>query len=226
MTKAEWLACADPVQMANWARQRLGMRQLRLYAVASCRRAWDLLPDDRCRAAVEAAEAWADRRLDWATVGARRDEADACFQEFDPIAPEHRPQRQLVWAARLAASRTRVDLTRAAYYVGEALAPDTLRPIQDRLQADLLRDVAGGLFELLPSVRPWQTRDVVALARGIYEERSFGQMRVLADALEDAGCSNLVLLEHCRASHEHVRGCWCLDLVIGRRRVPSLWSSS
>jgi hypothetical protein len=39
---------------------------------------------------------------------------------------------------------------------------------------------------------------------------------ILADALEEAGCTNPEILEHCRTQGEHVRGCWVVDLVLGR----------
>jgi hypothetical protein len=216
MTESEWLACAEPVAMGNWARKRLSVRQLRLYAVASCRRAWHLLPDERCRAAVLAAEAWADRRVDRGTLRTACEAADACFREFPLLGEERRQKRQLAWAARLAASRTRVELMRSAYFVVEALAPDNLRPVHDLVQADLLREVAGPLFAPPADMRRWQTRDIVALAESIYEERAFGQMSVLADALEDAGCSDAILA-HCRSGKPHVRGCWLIDLLRAKR---------
>ncbi|WP_439626966.1 hypothetical protein [Gemmata sp.] len=62
----------------------------------------------------------------------------------------------------------------------------------------------------------WLTSDVLALARGIYAERAFDRMPILADALQDAGCDNEDVLTHCRdASAPHVRGCWVVDLVLG-----------
>ena len=49
----------------------------------------------------------------------------------------------------------------------------------------------------------------------IYEDRAF-DMPILGDALEDAGCTNAAILKHCRSGAEHVRGCWCLDLILGK----------
>jgi hypothetical protein len=67
VTAVEWEAGDDPLRMLQEVSERLGMRELRLYAVASCRRLWPLL-DERCRQAVEAAEAWADREVSWQVV--------------------------------------------------------------------------------------------------------------------------------------------------------------
>jgi hypothetical protein len=54
------------------------------------------------------------------------------------------------------------------------------------------------------------------LAEDVYEEKAFERMGVLGDALEDAGCTDEVVLSHCRQGAEHVRGCWVLDLILGR----------
>jgi hypothetical protein len=54
------------------------------------------------------------------------------------------------------------------------------------------------------------------IAQSIYEERAFERMPVLADALLDAGCTDEQVLEHCRGSGPHIRGCWVIDLLTGR----------
>ena len=62
----------------------------------------------------------------------------------------------------------------------------------------------------------WLTADVLGLARGIYQERAFDRLPILADALMDAGCDNEQILGHCRGPGPHVRGCWVVDLVLGK----------
>jgi hypothetical protein len=62
----------------------------------------------------------------------------------------------------------------------------------------------------------WLTREVATLADGIYAERTFGRMPFLADALEAAGCTNADLIGHCRPGREHARGCWVVDLLLGK----------
>jgi len=62
----------------------------------------------------------------------------------------------------------------------------------------------------------WLTREVRALADGIYAERAFDRMPLLADALEAAGCTKADLIEHCRSGLEHARGCWVVDLLLGK----------
>jgi hypothetical protein len=86
-------------------------------------------------------------------------------------------------------------------------------------QAALLRDVVGNPFRI-PFIDPawtkWNDGAVVRLARTIYEERRFEAMPILADALEDAGCCDEVILNHCRAGGEHARGCWVVDALLGK----------
>jgi hypothetical protein len=84
-------------------------------------------------------------------------------------------------------------------------------------QANIFRDVFGNPFRPVAFDPAWRTTDVLLLARGIYEERAFDRMPILADALQDAGCDSDDLLGHLRdATATHVRGCWALDLVLGK----------
>jgi hypothetical protein len=62
----------------------------------------------------------------------------------------------------------------------------------------------------------WRDGTIVTLARSIYEERAFERMGVLADALEEANCGVQEIIVHCRADKPHFRGCWCLDLLLGK----------
>ena len=59
----------------------------------------------------------------------------------------------------------------------------------------------------------WNGGTVGRIAAGIYEERAFDRLPILADALEDAGCTDPALLTHCRGPGPHVRGCWAVDLL-------------
>ncbi|MBY0456195.1 MAG: hypothetical protein K2V38_02540 [Gemmataceae bacterium] len=82
--------------------------------------------------------------------------------------------------------------------------------------ANLIRDVFGNPFRPVAFDPVWRTSTAVALAQGIYDERAFDRMPILADALQDAGCDNDDILNHCRdANTPHVRGCWVVDLVLG-----------
>jgi hypothetical protein len=85
---------------------------------------------------------------------------------------------------------------------------------------DLLRDIVGNPFRPAPAVDEavlrWSDGTVRRIAEGIYEERAFDRLPILADALLDAGCDNEELLAHLRTEGPHVRSCWALDLLLGR----------
>jgi hypothetical protein len=84
----------------------------------------------------------------------------------------------------------------------------------------LLRCIFGNPFRPAPSLAPavlaWNGGTVPKLAAAIYEERAFDRLPILADALEDAGCTDADILGHCRGGGEHVRDCWVVDLVLGK----------
>jgi hypothetical protein len=83
--------------------------------------------------------------------------------------------------------------------------------------AELVRDIFGNPFRPVTFSPSWRTDTAVSLARQMYESREFSAMPILADALQDAGCDNDDILNHCRdAKQVHVRGCWVVDLVLGK----------
>ena len=80
----------------------------------------------------------------------------------------------------------------------------------------LLRDIFGNPFRPVAFDPRWRSADAVGLARGIYEDRAFDRLPLLADALMDAGCDDDQVISHCRSEGPHVRGCWVLDLVLDK----------
>jgi hypothetical protein len=85
------------------------------------------------------------------------------------------------------------------------------------VQCELLRCIAGPSVFRPVTINPaWQPSTVIALAQAIYDDLAFDRMPILADALEDAGCTNQDILAHCRSGGEHVRGCWVVDLLLGK----------
>lgn len=79
-----------------------------------------------------------------------------------------------------------------------------------------LHEVFGDPFRPVTFDPRWRTSDVVGLATAIYEDKAFERMPVLADALMDAGCEDEQVLGHCRGEGPHVRGCWVVDMVLGK----------
>jgi hypothetical protein len=186
--------------MLAFVRSRVSDRKLRLFACACCRRVWDLLTDDRCRRAVVVAEAFADGRADAEDLEAAR--------SWSLLA------RNVSWDATLCAQVAARDAGTAA----EVSAPDAGWPARRQAECALLRDILGNPLSpaaIDPDWLAWDDGIVVKLARVIYDERRFEDLPVLADALEEAGCTSAAVLAHCRGAGPHVRGCWLLDTVLG-----------
>ena len=85
---------------------------------------------------------------------------------------------------------------------------------------DLIRDIWGNPFRQVSiaagTVLAWNDGAVHKLAQAIYDARALDRLPLLADALEDAGCTDADILGHCRGGGEHVRGCWVVDLLLGK----------
>jgi hypothetical protein len=90
------------------------------------------------------------------------------------------------------------------------------RGAEHPVQAGLARCIFGNPFRPAVFNPAWRTETVVSLARQTYESREFEVMPILGDALQDAGCEDEDILNHCRGPGPHVRGCWVVDLVLGK----------
>ncbi len=109
-----------------------------------------------------------------------------------------------------------LDAARSELFDQVAILGDQTRRVEEAAQADLLRDIFGNPFRPVAFSSAWRTPTVLALAAQVYESRDFSAMPILADALQDAGCDNADILDHCRGAGAHVRGCWVVDLVLGK----------
>jgi hypothetical protein len=145
----------------------------------------------------------------------------AADEEFlsSPEADEFTPS----WGAAFCAARSvAYGVPRTPRRAVWARLQEQARQAEYAAQAVVLRDLFSNPFRPLPPIAPavlaWNGSTVVNLAASIYEERDFSQGRlgVLADALEEAGCSDVELLNHLRGEGPHVRGCWVLDVLLGK----------
>jgi len=212
MTEQEWLDSTEPEAMLNFLQklQLFSKRKQRLFAVACCRRVWSLLTDERSRTAVEVAEKFADGLVTGsALVAARKRVRDVAKLEGGG-------GHLLAYAIRMTAADD-VLVIQVAWNTPPDDWPATEKNTQRKHeQSVLLRDIVG-LHPFQPiAIEPsWQTSTVTALARGIYEEKVFDRLILVADALMDSGCDNDEILDHCRLPAEHVRGCWVVDGLLG-----------
>ncbi len=228
MNETQWSSATDPALMVEWLiasgaegegeggltyRPEISDRKWRLFAVACCRRAWAGL-GTKGRKAVEVAEKFADGhgsesvleaahavlrgRDGWATCGTAN------------VAPAEGAKLAILGACTVAQSANFKNPHAACEAEGAALG-------------HLLRDILGPLpFHPLPPIPgTLLARNggcIGKLAAAIYEERDFSRERtgVLADALEEAGASDAEVLGHLRGPGPHCRGCWCVDLLLGK----------
>jgi hypothetical protein len=221
MTEAEWLACSEPERMLEFLGSNASERKLRLYAVSCCLQMWHLMTDERSKDAVRLAERFADGI-------ATRQERNSIHTTLD--AETHHGIEQEVFGMAFTAATD--SLLESAYeaaqsatgYTWFALTDDLVEPqvsITDKAlrdaHASFLRCVFGPLPFRPINVNPtWRTLTVVALAEAVYDDRAFDRLPILADALEEAGCHDADILGHCRSEGEHVRGCWVVDLMLGK----------
>ncbi|MDY3557286.1 hypothetical protein R5W24_006474 [Gemmata sp. JC717] len=201
-------------------------RKRRLLSVAFCRRAWHLLTQKRSRRAVEVAERYADGE-------ATTDELRAACAAAEQA--DHLDEGPIIWggevagAALIAADRdpspedvAHIVAKGVGWSGALAAASDvsgtnhTFERAERAVLCELVRDVLGNPFRSVVFFPEWRTETVRDLAARMYESRDFGAMPILADALQDAGCDSDDILDHCRGDGPHVRGCWVVDLVLGK----------
>jgi hypothetical protein len=217
MKEQEWLACKKrPDMMLAQVKGSANDRKQRLFACACARHFWQLFEEPSKRA-VEVSELFADHL---ATV--------------EQLENAHRnayggAQRE-AWLAFQASFQ---DGALAAFSI--ATGPGFFKAARDGNKyavpwpswkyrmCNLLRDISGNPFRLAASDASWVTSIVHSLAQASYDNRNLpsgtldnARLAVLADALEEAGCNNPDILNHCRQPAEHVRGCWVVDLLLGK----------
>jgi hypothetical protein len=236
MTETEWLSCTDPKPMLEFLEGKASDRKLWLFACACCRLVWHLLPDC-CHWLVEAVEQYAEgatatsdlrelfdgyypHQVALSTASGGNQAAEAVGHlgwpwRSRPIEtgwPSATTWPWQVWYTSQCVARS----------VAESLAKSMPWEQARQRQGQLLHDIFGPLI-----VRPvaidiawlsWNDSTILKFVSGIYDDRTFADLPILADALEDAGCTDADILTHCRVPGEHVRGCWLLDALLRKNQ--------
>lgn len=230
MTEAEWLACRDLKAMLAWLGDRVSGRKRRLFACACCRTEWGRIDEEDGRKAIAAAERYADGLIRDSTVTSWFQRA---ARARNRVRGDNRGMRELYQGVVEAALPDELlDRVAAAYqYVSTAVAyfragPGHREPAWQAAREEaiasfvpLLRDVVGNPFHepaFEPSWLAWNDGTIRKVAQAAYDEGTFDRLPILADALEEAGCTDAALLSHLRGPGPHVRGCWAVDLVMGK----------
>lgn len=245
MTEAKWLNCTDPKTMLDYLEDTASARKCRLFAVACCRRIWQYLKDKRSRRLVEVAESLADGAATVKQLRAAFNQAakaqEAIHYEGGDAVDQSAAEAVLGLREELLIAQVFEGIEEA---VGEARAGEAWDRIyrtpgkdyrtqeaehneecdagaeaEKAVQAALLRCIFGNPFQFAsidPAWLRWHDGLLLSMAQQMYDSRDFTDMSVLADALEEAGCQDQDILGHCRSGVEHVRGCWLVDLLLGK----------
>jgi hypothetical protein len=229
-------------RISGWLRRSLIVasdRQLRLFVCACCRRRWPLIVEEIDRRAIEVAERHADGEASEQELCA----VTEAVLHRKPSYPGETPHPPLAYGAANACRWPTLwdgdpldirfpKVVGAIGMVVNKVAHAAARPIhvegraawqaaadaENREQTALLRDILGNPFRPVTVSVDWRTDIVVTLANQMYDSQDFSAMPILADALQDAGCDTDAILDHCRdANIRHARGCWVVDLVLGKR---------
>jgi hypothetical protein len=210
---------------------------MRLFACACVRRVWHLNHDERLERVLLGVEAFADslitareleplNRLAWEV--AEDDQIPslspciACdlMNASEVKSPGSAAPPGYIGGGPLHSIHGRSSAAAAAKGVGlgasDLQAYHRAQAVEREQQTGLLHDIFGDPFHPATFTATWRTDTAVSLARQMYDSRDFGAMPILADVLQDAGCDNEDILNHCRGPGPHVRGCWVVDLVLGR----------
>lgn len=221
-------------------------RRLRLFGVACCRRIWALLSDERNRKAVKVTEQYIDGLVLEQELVRAAEAAQASgnvrigFVDSVGRTQKYWMSYTIIYAAT-AASLTALAHPNASAAAANAVATHRALNAPGRGSAELvrtasaeeraaqcllLRDIIGNPIHLLtisPAWLTWNDAIVVRLAEAAYDNRILAagtldnaRLAVLADALEEAGCGDELILGHLRGGGEHYCGCFVVDALLGK----------
>src|SRR5262245_14675476 len=186
-----------------------------LLAVACGRLVWELIEDERLRRGILWAEAFAD-------------DVDFPDDRSSVISTVHNAYQDVYKATggglygrfsgefSIALAVQRLTQNGPSFAAADFLVASTNETGLCRSGASLIRDVFGNPFRPVTADPTWLTQTILVLARQMYESCDFSPMPILADALQDEGCEEEAVLSHCRGDGPHVRGCFVIDLLLGK----------
>jgi hypothetical protein len=243
MTETEWFTCADPKPMLEALGGKASDRKCRLFMAACCRRVWHAFDGEDGEGRHNAVEV-AERHADGLAGDEELADAWGDLTDGDPtrtwdcctnlaVASFDEPGDPTAYAAGAVEEAVHTGVLLATgYYAddpggspvweGHPQSKEIGRAEAAALAA-LLRDIFGNPFGPVSLDLSWLTPDVLSLAGAAYENRTLpaghlepARLALLADALEEGGCTNTDVLDHLRSQGPHVRGCWVVDLLLGK----------
>ena len=232
MRKETWTRTNDVDRMIRFLVARTAERKLRLIACAACRRVWRFMADERSQEAVVVAEKFADGLVSREQLVRAYDGAVAAF------ASEGGQSQSVSCAAAAAhhasfpgdiansleralgsAAGSRVSEAAEAVDRGEKVPSnfEKLVYLEERVrQADMIRDICGNLFDRIEMQESEIGILIRDLARTMYDSRNFDRMKELAEELAGGEAKASTLVNHLVSQKQHFRGCWALDVILGK----------
>jgi hypothetical protein len=195
-------------------------RRWRLFLCGWARRVAHLADQQITQNLIAAAEQYADGELSSDSIDCLRRSVQ---QTMPPLHALHERSRSTdaLYAALATAFQSGNPHTfdTADYAVDCAASASGNKAAEWAAQAAIIKDIFGNPFRPVsidPAWLNWNGGTVPKLAQAIHDQRHFADLPILADALEEAGCDDADVLDHCRSEGPHVRGCWVIDLLLGK----------
>jgi hypothetical protein len=208
MTADEWVGSRDYREMSDCVVGDAHSRKWRLLACHLIRGRISSCTSPVCHRALRVAEDFADGKE---PISALQAALESIYSAIQTLPDWDLTEHSFLGALAIACdheldSRTPLLIRNWCLSVDDA----------ERSIPHLLRDLFGNPFRPVAFVTRLCTSDVMSLARAIYDDNAFERLPILADALMDAGCEDEQVIGHCRGPGPHVRGCWVVDLVLGK----------
>jgi hypothetical protein len=224
MTEADWLETREPDDLLLFLSDRSSERKLRLFGCACVRRVFGALGEECMRQSVRTCERFIEGLATDTELESARQIASAVYRGIGDIIEDHSPMAVDALCSPKG-SLGIFTLTESVAAIAAEASEDpqvkwgVAHEHEREAQCHLFRDIFGNPFrpvEFDSRLSAWSDGTISKLAQAIYDERAFERLPILADALEDAGCDNADILAHCRGPGPHVRGCWVVDLILGK----------
>lgn len=241
MTESQWLTCIHPRKMHALVTRNRSGRKLQLIACAMGRIVWDRIDEPIVKDGIEAVEQFVDGELTHAEYLPKYEAAQAIVQRrMDTSLPtgDFEPLAGMLVAQCIISANIRIGFERVLLWTEFAAMRTTItgrrliaRENLNKRACDLYREIignpfrdyrvqpnfAGGGVQYPDGSRCQISETAKQIAKGITLDGGYDRMPILADAMEDAGCVDRVMLDHLRSvTAIHVRGCWALDVILGR----------
>jgi hypothetical protein len=209
--------------MLEFLRGKATDRKLRLFACACVQRAWPALPQGLTHEVVRLSEDYADGKATSRDLGRfLKPVRHPVLHPSNFVTLSLAPLLDTDFSPQ-AASEIANAVTRFVGWECRGGRPRQYVIHQEIVQAErktqttLLRDIMGSPFRSITLEPACITPTVTTLAQVAYDNRAFERLPALAGALEEAGCRDPDILAHCRGPGPHVKGCWLVDLILGKK---------